>query len=223
MDARTLEDRLATLEREGRRWRRVALGLLAAGVVVVPVALVASDVPSLTTFADGTVASASSVNGNFAALRTAVNDNDARLDERQVSFLARASGGGGIAPVQTRVPFDAEIFDDGGNYNPTTAEFTAPVSGKYVFAWRVDFGNATGNNNYRRVGLKVNGSDYANVESALGAFLNVANNSYLHFSDTIVVSLTAGQKVSIATTDGYTGFNGSLYGPPSYFTGWRLY
>lgn len=63
-----------------RRWL-VAAPLLVAVAVAVPLALRASTVGSLTSFTNGTVASAAEVNGNIVAVKTAVDDNATRLGE----------------------------------------------------------------------------------------------------------------------------------------------
>lgn len=54
----------------------VLLGVVAVGV---PLLLYAGSVGTLTSFSNGQVADAALVNANFSDLRTAINDNDARL------------------------------------------------------------------------------------------------------------------------------------------------
>src|SRR4051812_21812543 len=61
--------------RVGRRTAWV----LAALVVAIPTAIFASSVGTLNVFANDTVADANAVNGNFANLKGAVNDNHSRL------------------------------------------------------------------------------------------------------------------------------------------------
>jgi len=53
--------------------------------ITMSTAALAGEVADLTTFMPGTPARASEVNGNFAALRTAVNDNHARLTAAETS------------------------------------------------------------------------------------------------------------------------------------------
>jgi hypothetical protein len=59
-----------------RRWLRIGLLLVLAAV---PVAVYAGAVPLLTQFVNGQIADADEVNANFAAVSTAVDDNDSRL------------------------------------------------------------------------------------------------------------------------------------------------
>ena len=52
------------------------------------------------------------------------------------AFRARSSSGGWKSFGNTNfntMPFDAEDFDSGGNYNTSTYKFTVPVAGKYYF------------------------------------------------------------------------------------------
>jgi hypothetical protein len=59
-----------------RRWLRIGLLLVLAAV---PVAVYAGAVPLLVQFVNGQIADADEVNANFAAVSTAVDDNDSRL------------------------------------------------------------------------------------------------------------------------------------------------
>ncbi len=69
--------------RQTRLRRDAARPLLWLGVLlllaVVPVAVYAGQVTGLTTFVNGQIADANEVNANFAAVVTAVDDNDARI------------------------------------------------------------------------------------------------------------------------------------------------
>jgi hypothetical protein len=59
----------------------IGIGIGIGLVLAVPITLVAGDVSGLISFSNGTVADADEVNANFAAVKTAVDDNDARLDD----------------------------------------------------------------------------------------------------------------------------------------------
>lgn len=77
----------------------------AIGVVIcVPIAVLASPVGTLNSFSNGTVTDANDVNANFSTIRTAVDDNDARITTLE------AGGGSGNVHV--------------GN-TPTTCDSTA--------------------------------------------------------------------------------------------------
>lgn len=59
---------------------KVVRNLVLLVLVAVPTAMLAGAVGSLNTFANGAVADAAQMNANFNAVRSAVDDNDARLD-----------------------------------------------------------------------------------------------------------------------------------------------
>ena len=64
------------------------------------------------------------------------------------AFRARASSGGwksfGNTSFNT-MPFNAEDFDSGGNYNTSTYKFTVPVAGRYYFYCQMQHDGTTGN------------------------------------------------------------------------------
>ena len=63
-------------------------------------------------------------------------------------FRARASSGGWKSFGNTNfntMPFNAEDFDSGGNYNTSTYKFTVPVAGKYYFYCQMLHDGTTGN------------------------------------------------------------------------------
>ena len=70
------------------RTRRLAFAAVAAVALCYPGWLIASNVGSLTTFAPGTPVRAAEVNGNFTAVRVAIDDNHAKVTQDQ----ARISG-----------------------------------------------------------------------------------------------------------------------------------
>ena len=74
------------------RKRRPALGLsLMLVLVAIPLAVVAGTVTQPHTFTNGTVADADEVNENFTAVKTAVDDNDARTTSAQSTADSAAS------------------------------------------------------------------------------------------------------------------------------------
>ena len=70
--------------------RRLAIAGLLAALIAYPGYLIASSVTIPHAFQDGQVASASQVNANFAAVETAVNDNDADIGALQPVALTTA-------------------------------------------------------------------------------------------------------------------------------------
>ena len=64
------------------------------------------------------------------------------------AFRARSSSGGWKSFGNTNfntMPFNAEDFDSGGNYNTSTYKFTVPVAGKYYFYCQMLHDGTTGN------------------------------------------------------------------------------
>ncbi len=64
------------------------------------------------------------------------------------AFRARASSGGWKSFGNTAwntMPFDAEDFDSGGNYNTSTYKFTIPVAGRYYFYAQLQHDGTTAN------------------------------------------------------------------------------
>ena len=75
---------LAATAAWGLRKRRPALGLtLMLALIAVPLVVVAGEVTLPNTFSNNTVADANEVNANFDAVKTAVDDNDARIGAAQ--------------------------------------------------------------------------------------------------------------------------------------------
>lgn len=51
----------------------------------------------------------------------------------QPAFMAVGSGGTTTVLASAKVPFNAEFYDNGNNFNTSTYTFTAPVTGTYFF------------------------------------------------------------------------------------------
>ena len=86
--------------------------------------------------------------------------------------------------------YDNEIFDAGGNYNPTNGRFTAPVDGKYFFYF-VFLTYPDNDPNYKTLGFKVNGTQSYNNgftrirsnsqnSNQVSAFLDLSANDYVN-------------------------------------------
>ena len=85
--------------------------------------------------------------------------------------------------------YDNEIFDAGGNYNPTNGRFTAPVDGKYFFYY-VFLTYPDNDPAYKTLGFKVNGTlDYgygftrkqssSQNSNQVSTFLDLSANDYV--------------------------------------------
>ena len=77
-----------------------------------------------------------------------INSSGAVTKPSNPAFRARASSGGwksfGNTSFNT-MPFNAEDFDSGGNYNTSTYKFTVPVAGRYYFYCQMQHDGNTGN------------------------------------------------------------------------------
>jgi hypothetical protein len=114
----------------------------------------------------------------------------------QPGFSARLTSDQAIATnTWTTVVFDAEDFDTGGDYAVGTGEFTAPVSGKYLFAGscRMDAiaNNATAYP-WARFYNNTTGKEYRH------SLYDVSNRdrAYWSLGGAIVMDLTAGHVVT---------------------------
>ena len=111
-----------------------------------------------------------------------------------ISFRASLSGGHSSGTIV----FDIEKHDDGGNYDPTTGEYTAPSSGVYTFAW---FLNMVGG--FPDVQLRINGSIEAFIRGS-GRLNSTSITIKLTASD--VVSLSSGVQILGGTQAMFSGF-----------------
>ena len=93
---------------------------------------------------------------------TNINATGNILKTNSPCFRARASSGGWKSFGNTAwntMPFNAEDFDSGGNYNTSTYKFTIPVAGRYYFyAQLVHDGSTANGGNSGKIRIYV-GSD----------------------------------------------------------------
>jgi len=138
----------------------------------------------------------------------------------QVCFNVSISG----TPTNTAaatVPFSVAYINVGNAFNTSTYTFTAPIAGKYVFAYsiRVDGFSTSLFFHYRPA---LNG-----VESSAGGgfyggdYINYpANNSYTSAQSTWIYNLAAGDTVRVQNSGGTT--SGSYLGYQCSFSGYLL-
>ena len=85
----TIDDRIVNSWKRGKK----QLPKLLVWLGLIPIALHATPVPTLTSFTAGTAISASQMNANFTAVKTAVDDNDARITTLENSKFIRSANG----------------------------------------------------------------------------------------------------------------------------------
>jgi hypothetical protein len=122
------------------------------------------------------------------------------------SFLAgQASATTFTLDTFTKVKFDSEVADVGGNYDPVLSRFVVPVTGAYLFCYSVSQGNAiTGTTPQFAINLRKNGDANSVVGQASAVMLN---NSFLPAcAGSTLIRLTAGDYVEVfGITLGVTG------------------
>ena len=77
-----------------------------------------------------------------------INSSGAVTKPNNPAFRARSSSGGWKSFGNTNfntMPFNAEDFDSGGNYNTSTYKFIVPVAGRYYFYCQMNHDGTTGN------------------------------------------------------------------------------
>lgn len=150
-----------------------AAAIIVGALAVLPFALRASSVTLPYTFANDQVADAAQVNANFVAVRTGINDNDARLNavEPKVTAVVAAEAADdarlddilpqGGRHLKTQVV--TTVYASGSDSGPEVYEITAAAGGPFAC-------NAT-----TRGHLFVGRASGAGSQDSLCACLNVDN------------------------------------------------
>ena len=121
------------------------------------------------------------------------------LTPARPAFRARLAGSTQATGTQGNIVFETEDFDIGGNYDHTTGEFTAPITGIYHFMFQgISATNSTGGKNIAGDSpygdLQIDGANvagtrfYAHVESSAFHAIFIANH---------ILQLTANQTVRV--------------------------
>ena len=127
-----------------------------------------------------------------------------------------------IGNQRTVIPYNIEHYDRAGNYNPSTARFTAPVSGLYFFyASYLKYPNSLSANMYISFAITKNGaSPYTEAGSSLSRWDSaIAQTTHdvtqifnLAAGDYVEAAVLATNDTSIYTQAGHAVFFGYLIG-----------
>ena len=129
----------------------------------------------------------------------AIDSTGRILTPARPAFRARLAGSTQATGVTGNIVFETEDFDIGGNYDTTTGEFNAPITGTYHIMFQaISANNTSGSKNdatdnpYRD--LQIDGVDapgtrfYGHIQSSQFHMPLIANH---------ILQLTAGQKVRV--------------------------
>ena len=143
----------------------------------------------------------------------------------KVGFLAHLTANSSYTGTFYPTTF-TEIFDDGGNFNPTTGEFTIPVDGVYHFDFHAAWSGAQTGTTY------VYTARFSRLNTQNQQFLGQSTlsapgvNTYITTLDTqLTYKFNAGERVVVDM--GYNGSGLSAVGGTGYdvssFSGYRIY
>lgn len=124
------------------------------------------------------------------------------------------SSGGVVVPLDS-VSYGTGTFNNGGHYNTSTYRFTAPVSGKYLFAFNSNVYSATGV--VYATGIRINASQIiygtrfaTNVsgdnDGTVTAIISLSANDYVEPFIYVSSSMT------ISASNAWNSFSGTLIG-----------
>ena len=127
----------------------------------------------------------------------------------QPSFMTTVASGSTMV-AGTVVKFTTIQHNIGSHYSTSTGRFTAPIAGRYFFAYN-GMGNDTANRIMLR--LQLNGSDYIYGSTIATGYADVKGYA--------ILNLSAGDYVNVIAITNYFWQNGNS--AEHYFTGCLLY
>lgn len=149
-------------------------------------------------------------NGSINVTASRFNINGGLSVSSQPAFSSSMTGGWITVNPGNPVIFNSPQFNTGSNFNSSNGRFTAPIAGKYIFAFNFYI------EGQRQASFRKNGSDYipsdtAIVMSATGS--STTSASYLFY-------LNAGDYIEVGCRSGSTSLY--FYSGHSWFMGYML-
>lgn len=137
---------------------------------------------------DGLLIKDSKLAENDSVVTANITDASVTSEKLNATIAVRAyRAAAESASTEEDIVFDTEVFDLGSNFNTTTGEFTAPVTGHYAVSVQTRITDL-GDGNTANLRLYVNGV-LASLSTVVGA--SAGGDPSLNISD--VVSISAGQ------------------------------
>jgi len=104
--------------------------------------------------------------GGTSTQRMRIDSNGAITAPSQPAFSAEHASGGSISfsiNTATTIQLQTEIFDQGSDYNASTYQFTAPVTGKYQLNAHLRLNNVDESANYYVLYIKTSNRNYYHI------------------------------------------------------------
>ena len=145
----------------------------------------------------------------------------ALLMTKQPAFRASLTNSGDQTLTNTYLAFNVESFDKSGNYDTSTATFTAPVAGTYFFYVQT-YGTSSGGAATMANQIHVNGSSVSPSNGDINIGGSAGQIAIAPIQTTMTINLAAGDAVRIYGT----AYNGAsiyrIFTGASIFTGWLI-
>lgn len=123
-----------------------------------------------------------------------------------VAWTTGGNSGNNFSPV----PFDTEIIDRAGNFDPSTFKFTVPVNGEYLFyAWGI---SGAANNWIRLVLTLKRGSNYYGLAATQVDYGGGSSTDFSHAGLQVINSLQASDEVWVTLDTGQGGTESMFMG-----------
>lgn len=158
----------------------------------------------------GTGGNGTSGNGSINISASAVNFTGRVATSGQPSFSSAMTGGWITVNPGNPVIFNSPQFNLGGHFNSSNGRFTAPVGGRYIFAFNFYI------DGQRQASFRKNGSDYIPSDTAIAMSATGTSTT----SASYLFNLAAGDYIEVGCRSGSTSLY--FYSGHSWFMGYML-